>query len=95
VPARQAVASAFARCRPKATAVGRNAIVKWQAAAFNGSPSTRYLIDISKDKDKAAKAAARKVVFNRLKPGKYRIRIAARNAIGTSPYSTWVKIRIR
>ena len=59
------------------------------------SPITRYLVDISKGKDKTARASARKAVFKRLTPGRYRIRIAARNAIGTSPYSTWVRLRVR
>lgn len=80
---------------PKIAVRGRKAIVKWQAAVSNGSPITRYLIDISKGKDKTVGASARKTVFKRLKPGRYRIRIAARNAIGTSPNSTWVKVRIR
>ena len=39
--------------------------------------------------------SARKTVFKRLKPGRYKFRIAATNAIGTSPYSAWVKVRIR
>lgn len=39
--------------------------------------------------------SASKTVFKRLKPGRDRLRIAARNAIGTSPYSTWVKFRVR
>ena len=80
---------------PKVIVRGRKVIVKWKPALANGSPVTRYRIDISKGKDKTAKAGARKIVFKRLKPGRYRIRIAARNAVGTSRYSTWVKIRIR
>ena len=80
---------------PKVVVRGRKVIVKWKTAVTNGSPINRYLIDISKGRDKTAKAGARKTVFKRLKPGRYKIRVAARNAIGTSAYSTWVKIRIR
>ena len=80
---------------PKVVVRGRKVVVKWKTGIANGSPITRYLIDISKVKDKAANASARRTVFKRLKPGRYRIRIAARNAIGTSPYSAWVRIRIR
>ena len=79
---------------PKVIVRGRKIVVKWKPASANGSPITRYLIDISKGKDKTAKARARKGVFKGLKPGRYRVRIAARNAIGTSPYSAWVKVRI-
>lgn len=80
---------------PKVVARGAKVIVKWKAADPNGSAITRYLVDISKGKDKTASPSARKAVFKHLKPGKYRIRVAARNVIGTSPYSVWVKIRIR
>ena len=80
---------------PKAIVRGAKVIVKWKTAVTNGSPINRYLIDISKGRDKTANAGARKTVFKRLKRGRYKIRVAARNAIGTSPYSTWVKIRIR
>jgi hypothetical protein len=80
---------------PKVLIRGRKAILKWKTAVPNGSAITRYLIDISKGKDKTTTASAQRTAFKRLKPGKYRIRIAARNAIGTSPYSTWVKFRIR
>ena len=74
---------------------GRRVIVTWQAAAPHGSPITSYRVDISKGKDKTRPASARKAVFKGLAPGRYRFRIAARNAIGTSPYSVWVRIRVR
>ena len=80
---------------PKVVTRGRKVIVKWAAATTNGSPITRYLVDISKGKDTTTGASARKVLFKRLRPGRYRIRIAARNAIGMSPYSGWVKFRVR
>jgi murein DD-endopeptidase MepM/ murein hydrolase activator NlpD len=80
---------------PTVVVRGRRVIVKWKAAEPNGSPITRYLVDISKGKDKTLEVSARKTVFKRLRPGRYRIRIAARNAVGTSPYSAWVKVRVR
>ena len=90
--------AAFAPSRmnaPKLVARGRKVVVTWKAAVANGSPVIRYLIDISKGGDRNTRASARKTVFKRLKPGRYRIRIAARNAMGTSPYSAWVRVRIR
>ena len=80
---------------PKVIVRGTRVIVKWKAAVPNGSAIARYLVGISKGKDKRAGASARKTVFRNLKPGRYKVRIAASNAIGTSPYSAWVKFRIR
>lgn len=37
----------------------------------------------------------RKAVLKKLKPGRYKIRITAVNAVGAAPYSTWVTFRIR
>ncbi|MDP3967436.1 MAG: fibronectin type III domain-containing protein [Nocardioides sp.] len=79
---------------PKVVVRGKRAIVRWQAAQPNGSRITRYLVDISRGKDKSLKPTARKTVF-KLKPGRYRVRVAARNAVGRSPYSRWVRLRIR
>lgn len=38
--------------------------------------------------------SAPKTAFKSLEPGRYKFRIAAVNAVGTSPYSSWVKVRI-
>lgn len=80
---------------PRVIRRGRQATVRWKAAVPNGSSITRYRIDISRGTDRSAKASARKAVFNRLQPGCYRVRIAARNDIGAAPFSTWVKFCIR
>ncbi|MDP3890365.1 fibronectin type III domain-containing protein, partial [Nocardioides sp.] len=80
---------------PNVAVRGSRAIVKWPAANPNGSSITRYKVDISTGKDKALPASARKTVFENLKPGSYKVRITARNAIGTGPYSTWTRFRIR
>ena len=80
---------------PKVVVRGAKVILKWKAAVPNGSAITRYLIDISKGKDTTSSPSTTKAVYKRLKPGRYRIRIAAQNAIGISPYSTWATVRIR
>jgi hypothetical protein len=54
-----------------------------------------YAVDISRGKDKTVRGSARRTVFRRLEPGRYKFRIAATNAIGTSPYSAWTKVRVR
>ena len=80
---------------PKLIVRGTKAIVRWTAASANGSAVSKYVVDISKGKDKTVTGSVRKTVFKRLKPGRYKFRIAATNAIGTSPYSAWVNVRIR
>jgi len=79
---------------PRLVSLGKRVVVKWTAATANGSPVTRYLIDISRGDDKTKPGSARKAAFKHLKPGRYKFRIAAVNAIGTSPYSVRVRIRI-
>lgn len=79
---------------PTLLARGTKVIVRWKGATANGSPITRYLVDINKGKDRTRPGSARKAVFKHLDPGRYRVRIAATNAVGTSPYSPWVRIRI-
>jgi hypothetical protein len=80
---------------PRLVVRGTKAIVRWTAASANGSAVTTYVVDSSRGKDKTVAGSVRKTVFKRLKPGRCKFRIAATNAIGTSPYSAWVKVRIR
>lgn len=80
---------------PRLAVRGSRAVVRWAAASANGSPVSAYVIDISKGKDKTVGGAARKVVFKRLRPGRYKFRISATNAMGTSSFSAWAKVRIR
>jgi hypothetical protein len=80
---------------PKVVVRGSTAILKWTAADPNGSPITRYKVDISKGKDRTLAASAQKTVFKKLKPGRYRVRVAAHNGLGSGSYSTWAKFRIR
>jgi hypothetical protein len=91
-----APSAAPARMRPPTAVVrGTRVVVRWRAAIANGSPVIRYLIDASWGKDRTVAGHVRKVVFRRLEPGRYRFRVAARNARGTSPYSRWISIRVR
>lgn len=80
---------------PRVTVRGRKAIVRWTAAQANGSPVTEYLIDISTGRDKRVGGEVRRAVFRNLKPGRYRFRTKATNAIGSSPFSPRTLARIR
>ena len=81
--------------RPGVVVRGSKAVVTWSAATPNGSPVTRYLVDVDKGRDKSVPGDARRTVLKKLEPGRLRIRVAARNAVGDSPYSPWVKVRVR
>lgn len=79
---------------PRVVTRGSTILVKWVAPGANGSGIARYLVDISKGRDKKFVGTDRKATFKRLKPGVYRFRVAAQNAAGWSPFSPWVKVRI-
>lgn len=80
---------------PRVMVRGSSAVVKWVAPKANGSRIRHYLVDIAKGKDKRVAGTGRKAIFKHLKPGVYRFRVAARNAVGWSPVSSWVKVRIK
>ena len=80
---------------PRVVVRGSKAVVKWTAAAANGSAVIKYVIDVSKGTDKTTTGSARKAVVKGLSPGPYKIRIAAVNAVGASSFSPWTRIRIR
>jgi hypothetical protein len=73
----------------------RKAVVSWDAADPHGSAVTRYLVDLSKGTDRSVAGSALRIVLRNLDPGRYQVRLAARNALGDSPYSGWKRFRIR
>lgn len=80
---------------PRVVARGRDVTVRWRTANGNGHRVTRYVIDISKGKTKTARANSRRVVFKGLTPGRYRVRVAARNSEGRSRFSRWAVIQVQ
>ena len=80
---------------PRVTKRGRKVIVRWTSARDNGSAVTQYVVDISRGRDKRAAPWARKVVYKGLKPGRYRFRVTAANAVGQSDPSPWARVRVR
>lgn len=71
---------------------GRKAIVRWTSVPAS---ATQVVVDLSKGKDRTTPVSLRKLVLKRLNPGRYKVRIAARNDVGTSPFSAWVRFRVR
>jgi hypothetical protein len=93
-PATPISAAPLRMAPPKVKVKGRKVTVKWAAATSSTSAVRTYLVDLSKGTDRSAKGSARKLVL-KLRPGKYKIRVAALNATGWSPSSRWVKVRVR
>lgn len=88
------VASVPGRMRaPRVVVRGRRVVVRWHAAS-SSTAVTRYVIDRSKGRDRVV-GPSLKTVFKRMRPGRYRVRIAALNAAGVSPFSAWVTFRVR
>ncbi|CUR58096.1 exported hypothetical protein [metagenome] len=77
------------------TVRNRRVVARWSAAKSPGSLVTKYVLDISRGRDRTATGGARKLSFGKLPRGSYRIRIAAVNAVGRSPYSAWTRVRVR
>lgn len=84
--------------RPKVSVKGRTVTVRWSKAKANGTPVTRYVVDVKPNrsvKDKTLRSSVRRTTLKKLKPGRYKVRVTARNAVGTSRPSSWVTFRVR
>ncbi|MDR7253410.1 hypothetical protein J2X46_002395 [Nocardioides sp. BE266] len=80
---------------PRLSARRRTMTVVWTAASSPDSLVTKYRIDLSKGRDRTTTGGITRLVIRRLKPGTYRVRVSALNAVGWSPYSGWARIRVR
>ncbi len=81
--------------KPTVKVKGRKAIVKWAAPSDDGgSPIAGYRVVVN-GKARTTGADARKLVLKRLKSGRYKVKVAAVNAVGAGPTSGVTKIRIR
>ena len=79
--------------RPRLRANGHRVRVAWATAIANGSPVRAYLVYIDgRARSVAANIRSLTVTLGR---GRHKVRVAARNAAGTSPESAAATIRIR
>ena len=81
--------------KPTAIVKGRSVTLRWELPYDNGSRVARYTITSNKGQEKTVGAAAHKVVFKRLTPGRYKFKVTATNDIGDGPTSPAVRVRIR
>ncbi|TIC83621.1 fibronectin type III domain-containing protein, partial [Nocardioides sp. GY 10113] len=81
--------------KPSARVAKGHLVVTWRAPHANGSPVSRYRIDINKGKDMTVGRTTRKATFRHLGPGRYTVRVIAINAVGASTPSARISIRIR
>ena len=79
--------------RPKVTVKAQRVIVRWQAPSNGGSRLTGYRVTLSGDTTRVP--GSQRGLNQRLKPGRYRIRVAAVNGIGKGPASPAVTFRVR
>lgn len=68
-------------------------VVRWQVPPDGGSQLTGYRVILSGDTTRVP--ATKPGLKQRLKPGRYRLRIAAVNSLGEGPLSRAVKFRVR
>lgn len=79
---------------PRLRLRGRSIVVRWRAPDANGSTIRRFLVELDPGRIRRVSAVSRRTVFTRLEPGRYRVRVAAKNGVGRSPYSRWVSVRV-
>jgi hypothetical protein len=79
----------------RAKVKGHTLTVSWSPAGANGSPVTAYRIAARGLKTRIVKGAARRAVFKNVRPGTYRIRVSAVNAVGAGAASRTLKVRVR
>lgn len=80
--------------KPRLAQRGRSIVVRWRAPDANRSSIRRFLVELAPGKVRRVSAGSRRTVFTRLQPGLCRVRTAAVNGVGRSPFSRWVSIRV-
>jgi hypothetical protein len=81
--------------KPTVKVSGRTITITWKAPATNGARISAYVLTGGKPATKVVGGSIRKYVYRDMRPGTYRLRVAARNAAGTGPASTAVAARVR
>jgi hypothetical protein len=73
---------------------GTKAVITWSAPANGGTAITGYCVTVN-GKARSVGGTTHKLVLKKLKPGVYKVQVAARNALGYGRSSVNVKFRVR
>lgn len=80
--------------KPVATVKGHTVTVDWPPVDPHGSPVTSYRVESSTGATRTTAGTVTRSVFRRLPPGRHKFRVTAVNAVGSSPASAWVRVRV-
>lgn len=80
--------------KPTALVKGRKVVLRWKPAESNGSAITRYRVTGAKPFARVV-GSKTKLVYKGVKPGTYRVRVAARNDVGWGAPSKTLKVRVK
>ena len=81
--------------KPTAKVNGRTLTLTWSAAQTNGAAISAYIVTGAKPATEVVSGATRKVVFKKMKPGVYKLRVTAKNAVGRGNASPAASARVR
>lgn len=79
--------------RPRVAVKRQRVVVQWRAPQDGGSPLTGYRVILGGDTTRVP--ASRRTLHERLRPGRYRLRVVAVNDLGTGEASPVVTFRVR
>ncbi|WP_261818335.1 fibronectin type III domain-containing protein [Nocardioides sp. OK12] len=81
--------------KPQAKVKNRKVIIRWKPVGSNGSDLTGYTVASNRGHLKTVAPGKTKVVFRKLKPGRYKFKVTATNEFGDSRSSRKVRVDIR
>ena len=73
---------------------GTMAVIAWSAPANGGTAITGYRVTVN-EKARSVGDTTHKLVLKKLKPGVYKVQVAARNALGYGRSSVTAKFRVK
>ena len=81
--------------KPQAKVKNRKVVIRWEPVSSNGSDLISYTVASNRGHLKTVPPGKTKVVFRKLKPGRYKFNVTATNNVGDSRSSRKVRVRVR
>ncbi|MDO3397941.1 fibronectin type III domain-containing protein, partial [Nocardioides sp. SOB44] len=81
--------------KPQAKVKNRKVVIRWEPVGSNGSDLISYTVASNRGHLKTVPPGKTKVVFRKLKPGRYKFNVTATNNVGDSRSSRKVRVRVR